>query len=103
MDFDVQPRSSSSPKDLLRIQRDKKNLTVTKNKMMESISIDDEAHTPSKDDTMDFLEDFNRVDDISHDDDEDDSSNLETDYNGYEQDYAYAEDNRVTISLNYLK
>ena len=103
MDFDVQPRSSSSPKDLLRIQRDKKNLTVTKNKMMETISIDDEAHTPSNDDTMDFLEDFNRVDDISHDDDEDDSSNLETDYNGYEQDYAYAEDNRVTISLNYLK
>ena len=103
MDFDVQPRSSSSPKDLLRIQRDKKNLTVTKNKMMETISIDDEAHTPSNDDTMDFLEDFNRVDDISHDDYEDDSSNLETDYNGYEQDYAYAEDNRVTISLNYLK
>ena len=57
MDFDVQPRSSSSPKDLLRIQRDKKNLTVTKNKMMESISIDDEAHAPSKDDTMDFSED----------------------------------------------
>ena len=103
MDFDVQPRSSSSPKDLLRIQRDKKNLTVTKNKMMETISIDDEAHTPSNDDTMDFLEDFNRVDDISPDDYEDDSSNLETDYNGYEQDYAYAEDNRVTISLNYLK
>ena len=69
MDFDVQPRSSSSPKDLLRIQRDKKNLTDTKNKMMETISIDDEAHTPSSDDTMDFLEDFNRVDDISHDDD----------------------------------
>ena len=70
---------------------------------METISIDDEAHTPSNDDTMDFLEDFNRVDDISPDDYEDDSSNLETDYNGYEQDYAYAEDNRVTISLNYLK
>ena len=99
MDFDVQPRSSSSPKDLLRIQRDKKNLTVTKNKMMETISIDDEAHTPSNDDTMDFLEDFNRVDDISHDDYEDDSSNLETDYNGYEQDYAYAEDNRADDQL----
>ena len=99
MDFDVQPRSSSSPKDLLRIQRDKKNLTVTKNKMMETISIDDEAHTPSNDDTMDFLEDFNRVDDISHDDDEDASSNLETDYNGYEQDYAYAEDNRADDQL----
>ena len=50
MDFDVQHRPSSfgkDPKDLLRIQRDKKNLAKTKNKMMETISIDDEAHTPS--------------------------------------------------------
>ena len=49
MEFDVQYRSSSSPKDLLRNQRDKKNLAKTKNKMMETISIDDEAHTPSHD------------------------------------------------------
>ena len=47
MDFDVQHRSSSSPKDLLRIQRDKKNLAKTKNKIMEIISIDNKAHTPS--------------------------------------------------------
>ena len=47
MDFDVQHRSSSSPKDLLRIQRDKKNLAKTKNKIMETISIDNKAHTPS--------------------------------------------------------
>ena len=34
MDFDVQHRPISSPKDILRIQRDKKNLAKTKNKMM---------------------------------------------------------------------
>ena len=49
MDFDVQHRSSSSPKDLLRIQRDKKNLAKTKNEMMETISTDDETHTLSHD------------------------------------------------------
>ena len=42
---------------------------------------------------MDLFEDFDRVDDIdSHDEDEDDSSDVETDCNGYEQDYAYAND-----------
>ena len=49
MDFDVQHRPSSSPNDRLRIQRDKKNLVKTKNKIMETISIGDEAHTPSDD------------------------------------------------------
>ena len=42
---------------------------------------------------MDFLEDFDGVDDTnSHDDVEDDSSDVEIDYNGYEQDYVYVED-----------
>ena len=52
MDFDVQHRPSSfgkDPKDLLRIQRDKKNLAKTKNEMMETISTDDETHTLSHD------------------------------------------------------
>ena len=49
MDLDVQHRSSWSPKDILRIQRDEKNLAKTKNKMLETISIDNEAHTPSND------------------------------------------------------
>ena len=49
---------------------------------------------------MDFLEDFNGADDIgSHDDNKDDSSDVETDYNGYEQDYEYAKDDRVGDEL----
>ena len=43
---------------------------------------------------LDFLENFDRADDIdSLDDDEGDSSDVETEYNGYEQDYVYAKDN----------
>ena len=43
---------------------------------------------------------FDRVDDIvSHDDDEDDSSDVETDCNGYEQDYAYAKDDLADDEL----
>ena len=49
VDFDVQHRCSSRPKDLLRIQRDNKNLDKTKNKMVETISIDNKAHTSSHD------------------------------------------------------
>ena len=49
---------------------------------------------------MDFLEDFDGVDDIdSQDDNEDESSDIETDYNGYEQDYAYAKDDRADDEL----
>ena len=43
---------------------------------------------------LDFLENFDRADDIdSLDDDEGDSSDVETEYNGYEQDSVYAKDN----------
>ena len=42
---------------------------------------------------LDFLENFDRADDIdSLDDDEGDSPDVETEYNGYEQDYVYAKD-----------
>ena len=47
----------------------------------------------SNNNIMDLFEDFDSVDDIdSHDEDKDDSSDVETDCNGYEQDYAYAKD-----------
>ena len=43
---------------------------------------------------LDFLENFDRADDIdSLDDDEGGSSDVETEYNGYEQDYVYTKDN----------
>ena len=70
------------------------------NQVIDDKGVEESEEDESNDDIMDFLEDFDGVDDIdSHDDDEDDSSDVETDCNGYGQDYAYAKDDRADDEL----
>ena len=70
------------------------------NQVADDKGVDECEEDKSNDDIMDFLEDFDGVDDIDrHDDNKDDSSDVETDYNGYEQDYEYAKDDRVGDEL----
>ena len=70
------------------------------NQVVDDKGVDEPEEDESNDDIMDFLEDFKGIDGIdSHENDEDDSSDVETDYNGYEQDYAYAKDDRADDKL----
>ena len=70
------------------------------NQVVDDKLVDKSEEDKSNEDIMDFLEDFDGVDDIdSQDDNEDESSDIETDYNGYEQDYAYAKDDRADDEL----
>ena len=66
------------------------------NPVADDKGVDEPEEDESNNDIMDFSEDFDGADHVdSHDDDKDDPSDIETDYNGYEQDYAYAKDDRA--------